>query len=349
MTVRVGISGLGRIGRLTLRAAMANPDVEVVALNSTTDAQTLAHLLKYDSVHGKWRADVTARGNDLFIDGRRIEVVSKRIPLHLPWEELGVDVVLEATGKFVERNTAAQHLEAGAKKVVISTAAKTDDLTIVYGVNHHLYDPELHHVISGASCTTNCLAPIAAVLHEKFGILEGSMTTVHSFTGDQKSLDNPHKDLRRARSATQSIVPTTTGAARAIGRIIPSLAGRLNGLSIRVPTPDVSLVDLVVTMENEASVEEIHAAFELAAQTHLRGIMDVSYDPLVSMDYIGNSHSSIVDALSTMVIGKRTVKVLAWYDNEVGYATRMVDLMHYVGSRIPQTEDESEMVVDNAP
>lgn len=342
MAVRVGISGLGRIGRMTLRAAMANPEVEVVAVNSTTDAATLAHLLKYDSVQGKWGAEVTASGNDLFIDGRRIEVVSKRIPLHLPWGELGVDVVLEATGKFTERNTAAQHLEAGAKKVIISTAAKSDDLTVVYGVNHQLYDPELHDVISGASCTTNCLAPIALILQEQFGIVEGSMTTVHSFTGDQKTLDNPHKDLRRARSATQSIVPTTTGAARALGKIIPTLAGKMNGLSIRVPTPDVSIVDVVVTLERAASVEEINEALKVAAQTKLKGVLDINFDPLVSIDYIGNSHSSIVDGLSTMVIGERTAKILAWYDNEMGFAHRMVDLMHYVGSHIT----ENEWVVD---
>lgn len=327
---------------MTLRAAMANPDVEVVAINSTTDAATLAHLLKYDSVQGKWAAEVAASGNDLFIDGRRIEMVSKRIPLHLPWGELGVDVVLEATGKFVERNTAAQHLEAGAKKVIISTAAKSDDLMVVYGVNHNLYDPEQHDVISGASCTTNCLAPVASVLQEQFGIVEGSMTTVHSFTGDQKSLDNPHKDWRRARGATQSIVPTTTGAATALGKIIPALAGKMNGLSIRVPTPDVSLVDMVVTLERETSAEEINEALKAAAETRLKGILDVNFDPLVSVDYIGNTHSSIVDGMSTMVIGKRTAKVLAWYDNEMGFANRMVDLMHYVGSRIA----ENEWVVD---
>jgi glyceraldehyde 3-phosphate dehydrogenase len=330
---------------MALRAAMSNPEVEVVAINTTTDAATLAHLLKYDSVQGKWSADVVAHGKDLFIDGRRVKVVSERIPLHLPWEELGVDVVLEATGKFVERSAAAQHLEAGAKKVIISTAAKSDDLTVVYGVNHHLYDPEQHHVISGASRTTNCLAPIALVLQEQFGIVEGSMTTVHSFTGDQRALDNPHKDLRRARSATQSIVPTTTGAARVIGKIIPSLAGRLNGLSIRVPTPNVSLVDFVVTLESEVAVDEIHEELIMAAQSNLKGILDVSFEPLVSIDYVGNSHSSIVDGLSTMVIGKRTVKILSWYDNEMGFSHRMVDLMHYVGSRIV----ENEWVVDNAP
>lgn len=345
MTVRVGISGLGRIGRMTLRAAMANPEIEVVAINATTDAATLAHLLKYDSVQGKWAAEVAGSGNDLFIDGRRIEVLSKRIPLHLPWGELGVDVVLEATGKFTERNTAAQHLEAGAKKVIISTAAKSDDLTVVYGVNHHLYDPDQHDVISGASCTTNCLAPIALVLQEQFGIVEGSMTTVHSFTMDQRSLDNPHKDLRRARSATQSIVPTTTGAASALGKIIPSLAGKMNGLSIRVPTPDVSLVDVVVTLERETSTEELNEALQQAAATRLKGVLDVSFDPLVSVDYIGNPHSSIVDGLSTMVIGERTAKILAWYDNEMGFAHRMVDLMHYVGSRI----SENEWVVDGTP
>ncbi|OJF16723.1 MAG: type I glyceraldehyde-3-phosphate dehydrogenase, partial [Bacillaceae bacterium G1] len=315
---------------------------EVVAVNATTNAATLAHLLKYDTVHGRWSADVATDGDDLLINGRRIKVVSNRNPLHLPWGELGVDVVLEATGKFVDRDSAAQHLEAGAKKVIISTTGKSDDISIVYGVNHHLYDPDQHHVISGSSCTTNCLAPVAKVLHEKFGIVEGSMTTVHSFTGDQRSLDNPHKDLRRARSASQSIVPTTTGAARGIGRIIPELTGKLNGLAIRVPTPNVSLVDLVVTVEKEATVDEINEAFVMASQGEFKGILDVSFEPLVSSDYIGNPHSSIVDAMSTMVIGERTIKVLAWYDNEMGFAHRMGDLMQYVGNRVAK-------VVDNAP
>lgn len=344
MAVRVGISGLGRIGRTVLRAVMDYPDVEVVAVNATTDAATLAHLLKYDSVHGRWSADVEVNENKIYINNRPIRVLSDRNPLNLPWGELDVDVVLEATGKFVTRDAAAQHLRAGAKKVVISTAAKSDDVMIVYGVNHHQYDPEQHHVISSASCTTNCLAPIVLVLHEQFGIVEGSMTTVHSFTNDQRSLDNPHKDWRRARGASQSIVPTTTGAARALGKIIPSLNGKLNGLAIRVPTPNVSLVDLVVTLESEQTPESINKTLLEAAEGKLKGILDVSYEPLVSVDYIGNPHSSIVDALSTITIGERTAKVLAWYDNEMGFAHRMVDLMYHVGSRIPS----NEWVVDNA-
>ncbi|QZA33544.1 type I glyceraldehyde-3-phosphate dehydrogenase [Hydrogenibacillus sp. N12] len=339
MGAKVGISGMGRIGRLTLRAAWGDPAIDVVAVNATTDARTLAHLLKYDSVQGRWGAEIDVDGDDLVIDGRRIRVVSDRDPARLPWGDLGVDVVLEATGKFTTREAAAAHLTAGAKKVIITTAAKSDDLMIVYGVNHEQYDPARHHVISSSSCTTNCLAPIVAVLHERFGIVEGAMTTVHSFTNDQRSLDNPHKDLRRARAASQSIVPTTTGAARAIGKIFPELQGRLNGLAIRVPTPTVSLVDLVVTVERPATVEALNEAFAEAAAGRLRGILDLSEEPLVSADYIGNPHSCVIDALSTMVIGERTVKVLGWYDNEMGFAHRMADLLRYVGARLGAVQD----------
>lgn len=333
MSIRVGISGMGRIGRLVLRALDSRPELDVVAVNATTDPATLAHLIKYDSVHGRFPGEVVADGDGILLNGRWIRVVSDRDPLRLPWGELGVEIVLEATGKFTTREAAAAHLEAGARKVIITTAAKSDDLMVVYGVNHELYDPEKHHIISSSSCTTNCLAPIIAVLQDAFGIVEGAMTTVHSFTGDQRSLDNPHKDLRRARAASQSIVPTTTGAARAIGKIFPELAGRLNGVSIRVPTPNVSLVDLVATLREPADVEMINHVFAEAARGRLRGILQVSFEPLVSSDYIGDVHSCIVDALSTMLIGERTVKILGWYDNEMGFAHRMVDLMEYVGLR----------------
>ncbi|ADG07506.1 type I glyceraldehyde-3-phosphate dehydrogenase [Kyrpidia tusciae] len=333
MSIRVGISGMGRIGRLVLRALDSRPELDVVAVNATTDPATLAHLIKYDSVHGRFPGEVVADGDGIRLNGRWIRVVSDRDPLRLPWGELGVEIVLEATGKFTTREAAAAHLEAGARKVIITTAAKSDDLMVVYGVNHELYDPEKHHIISSSSCTTNCLAPIIAVLQDAFGIVEGAMTTVHSFTGDQRSLDNPHKDLRRARAASQSIVPTTTGAARAIGKIFPELAGRLNGVSIRVPTPNVSLVDLVATLQEPADVEMINHVFTEAARGRLRGILQVSFEPLVSSDYIGDAHSCVVDALSTMLIGERTVKILGWYDNEMGFAHRMVDLMEYVGLR----------------
>ncbi|MBE3595419.1 MAG: type I glyceraldehyde-3-phosphate dehydrogenase [Hydrogenibacillus sp.] len=344
MTVKAGINGMGRIGRLTLRAAWNHPELEIVAVNATTDAKTLAHLLKYDSAQGRWPVDVIADGDDLFIDGRRIRVFSDRNPLNLPWGALGAEIVLEATGQFTTRDGAAMHLRAGAKKVIISTAAQSDDLMVVYGVNHDLYDPERHDVISSSSCTTNCLAPIVAVLHERFGIVEGAMTTVHSFTNDQRSLDNPHKDLRRARAASQSIVPTTTGAARAMGKIFPELNGKLNGISIRVPTPTVSIVDLVATLKTRVTPDDVNAAFEDASAGRLQKILDVSYEPLVSVDYIGDPHSCVIDGLSTMVVGERTVKVLGWYDNEMGFAHRMVDLLHYIGVRTKELDRVGDQV-----
>ncbi|MDY0323250.1 MAG: type I glyceraldehyde-3-phosphate dehydrogenase [Candidatus Carbobacillus sp.] len=333
MKIKVGINGMGRIGRLTLRAGMRHPDLQFVAVNATTDAATLAHLLKYDSTQGRWDADVTYDDEGLIIDGQHIRLISDRNPRNIPWGDLGVDIVLEATGQFTTREEARVHLDQGAKKVLITTAAKSDDLMIVYGVNHKLYDPDVHHVVSSSSCTSNCLAPIIAVLMETFGIVEGAMTTVHSFTSDQRSLDNPHKDLRRARGASQSIVPTTTGAAKAMAKIFPELKGKLNGISLRVPTPTVSIVDLTVTLSKPATVEALNEAFQQASMSDLQGILGVSDEPLVSIDYVGDAHSCVIDQLSTMVIGERTAKIFGWYDNEMGFAYRMVDLLSYIGKQ----------------
>ena len=348
MTVKIGISGLGRIGRMALRIAMQDPELEVVAVNATADMATLVHLLRYDSTHGRWDAAIQAQDNVLIINGHHIIVLKERNPLLLPWGALGVDVVLEATGKFTSFQTAAQHLEGGAKKVVLSTAAKDDMLTIVYGVNQAMFDPTLHHVISGASCTTNSLSPVVDVLHRKFGIRKGAMTTVHSYTNDQRVLDNPHEDLRRGRSAAQSIIPTGTGAARAVTKVIPELQGRLNGHSLRVPTPDVSIVDFVAELAMPATVDDVNQALVQASHTYLQGILDVSFEPLVSTDYIGNSHSSIVDGLSTMMIGENMAKVMAWYDNEWAYAYRMVDLMRYVGEKTQSIQTRSSDLLADA-
>ncbi|WP_456341837.1 type I glyceraldehyde-3-phosphate dehydrogenase [Thermovibrio sp.] len=330
MAVRVAINGFGRIGRSFYRIAHSHPEIEVVAINDLTDAKTLAHLLKYDSVHGKFDAEVYAEGDSLVIDGKSIRVYADPNPEELPWKELEVDVVLEATGRFRDREGASKHLKAGAKKVVISAPAKEPDITIVMGVNHSSYDPSKHNIVSNASCTTNCLAPVAKVLLENFGIESGFLTTVHSYTMDQRLLDAPHKDLRRARAAAVNMVPTTTGAAKAVGLVIPELKGKFNGISIRVPTPDVSLIDFVCVVKKEVAPEEVNAALKEAAEGELKGILEYCEEPLVSVDFMGNPHSSIVDALSTDVINGNLVKVIAWYDNEWGYSCRLVDLVNYM-------------------
>ncbi|MBB5324316.1 glyceraldehyde 3-phosphate dehydrogenase [Anoxybacillus tepidamans] len=333
MAVKIGINGFGRIGRNVFRAALKNPNIEVVAVNDLTDAKTLAHLLKYDSVHGALDAEVSVNGNNLVVNGKEIIVKAERDPAQLGWGELGVDIVVESTGRFTKREDAAKHLEAGAKKVIISAPATNEDITIVMGVNQDKYDPANHHVISNASCTTNCLAPFAKVLHEKFGIIRGMMTTVHSYTNDQQILDLPHKDLRRARAAAESIIPTSTGAAKAVALVLPELKGKLNGMAMRVPTPNVSVVDLVAELEKEVTVEEVNAALKEAAEGELKGILAYNEEPLVSRDYNGNPVSSTIDALSTMVMEGKMVKVISWYDNETGYSHRVVDLAEYIASK----------------
>ena len=333
MAVKVGINGFGRIGRNVLRAALNNSNIDVVAVNDLTDANMLAHLLKYDSVHGKLDAEVSVNGNNLVVNGKEIIVKAERDPANLAWGDLGVEVVIESTGRFTKREDAAKHLEAGAKKVVISAPANNEDLTIVMGVNEDQYDPANHHVLSNASCTTNCLAPFAKVLHEKFGIKRGMMTTIHSYTNDQQILDLPHKDYRRARAAAENMIPTTTGAAKAVALVLPELKGKLNGMAVRVPTPNVSLVDLVAELDKEVTAEEVNAALKAAAEGELKGILQYSEEPLVSKDYNGDPHSSSVDALSTMVMEGNMVKVVSWYDNETGYSTRVVDLVEYLASK----------------
>ncbi|MCQ5364468.1 type I glyceraldehyde-3-phosphate dehydrogenase [Anoxybacillus salavatliensis] len=333
MAVKIGINGFGRIGRNVFRAALKNPEIEVVAVNDLTDAKTLAHLLKYDSVHGTLDAEVSVNGNNIVVNGKEIIVKAERDPANLGWGDLGVDIVVESTGRFTKREDAAKHLEAGAKKIIISAPATNEDITIVMGVNQDKYDPANHHVISNASCTTNCLAPFAKVLHEKFGIIRGMMTTVHAYTNDQQILDLPHKDLRRARAAAESIIPTSTGAAKAVALVLPELKGKLNGMAMRVPTPNVSVVDLVAELEKEVTVEEVNAALKAAAEGELKGILAYSEEPLVSRDYNGSTASSTIDALSTMVMEGRMVKVLSWYDNETGYSHRVVDLAAYIASK----------------
>ncbi len=337
MPTRVAINGFGRIGRNVLRSAKqaGGADLDFVAVNDLTDAATLSHLLKYDSVHGHYPGTVEVTEGGLVVDGDEVAVFSERDPAQLPWADLGIDVVIESTGYFVDRDGAAKHLTAGAKKVIISAPGKNEDITIVLGVNHDQYDPETHHVISNASCTTNCLAPVVKVLAESFGFRHGLMTTIHAYTNDQSILDLPHSDLRRARAAGISMIPTTTGAAKATGLVLPEVAGRIDGMALRVPTADVSIVDVVVEVEKDTTVEEVNAAFREAASGSLKGILDVSDEPLVSIDYRGNPFSSIVDALSTSVMAGRMVKVLSWYDNEWGYSNRVVDLVRYVGERIP--------------
>ncbi|TXC91067.1 type I glyceraldehyde-3-phosphate dehydrogenase [Metabacillus litoralis] len=333
MAVKIGINGFGRIGRNVFRAALKNPNVDVVAVNDLTDANMLAHLLKYDTVHGKLDAEVSVDGNNLVVNGKTIEVSAERDPAKLSWGTQGVDIVVESTGFFTKRADAAKHLEAGAKKVIISAPASDEDITIVMGVNEDKYDAGSHDVISNASCTTNCLAPFAKVLNDKFGIKRGMMTTVHSYTNDQQILDLPHKDYRRARAAAENIIPTTTGAAKAVSLVLPELKGKLNGGAMRVPTPNVSLVDLVAELDKEVTVDEINEAFKAAAEGELSGILGYSEDPLVSGDYNGNPNSSTIDALSTMVMEGSMVKVISWYDNESGYSHRVVDLADYIASK----------------
>lgn len=332
MGVKVGINGFGRIGRNVFRAAFDRKDVEIVAVNDLTNAETLAMLLQYDSVHGKFPYEVTADGSDLIVNDRRIRVFSERDPGNLPWASVGVEIVIESTGIFTEKSKAEVHItKGGAKKVIISAPATNEDITIVMGVNHDKYDAASHHVISNASCTTNCLAPIAKVLHEKFGIIHGLMTTVHSYTNDQQILDLPHKDLRRARAAGLSIIPTSTGAAKAVSLVLPELKGKLNGFSMRVPTPNVSVVDLTAELAREVTVDEVNDALLAATKEgSLVGYLDYTDKPLVSKDFNGDPHSSVVDALSTMVIEGTMVKVVSWYDNEWGYSNRVVDLVAYV-------------------
>ena len=333
MAVKLGINGFGRIGRIVFRAALNNPEVEVVAVNDLTDAKMLAHLLKYDSVHGTLDQDVTVDGDYLVVAGQRVKVLAERDPAQLGWGDLGVDIVVESTGRFTKRADAAKHLEAGAKKVIISAPASDEDITIVMGVNEDKYDAANHDVISNASCTTNCLAPFAKVLNDKFGIKRGMMTTVHSYTNDQQILDLPHKDFRRARAAAESMIPTTTGAAKAVALVLPELKGKLNGMAMRVPTPNVSVVDLVVELEKETTAEEINAALKAAAEGDLKGILEYSELPLVSRDYNGTTQSSTIDGLSTMVMEGNMAKVLSWYDNETGYSNRVVDLATYIAKK----------------
>ena len=333
MATRVGINGFGRIGRNIMRAAKGESRIEIVAVNDITDAATLAHLLKYDSVLGNLGDTVTVDGDGIRMGEHRFQVLAERDPAKLPWKALAVDVVLESTGLFTKRDDAAKHLTAGAKRVIITAPAKQPDLTLVLGVNHDRYDPATHRIISNASCTTNCLAPVAKVLDETFGLRRGWMTTVHSYTNDQKLLDLPHKDLRRARSAGLSMIPTTTGAAVAVGEVLPQLKGKLDGISIRVPTPNVSVVDLVAQLNTETTAEAVNAAFTAAANGPLSGVLQVTTDPLVSIDFKGNPHSSIVDASYTSVIDGDFIKVLSWYDNEWGYSSRCVDLITFLADK----------------
>ena len=335
MAIRVAINGFGRIGRNVLRAAKKAGvnDLDFVAVNDLTDPGTLAHLLRYDSVHGKYPGTVEVGEGSLKVDGDEIRVFAEKDPGALPWKDLGVDIVIESTGRFTKREDAAKHIAGGARKVIISAPAKNEDITIVLGVNEEKYDPANHHVISNASCTTNCIAPVVKVLLDEFGFRRGQMTTVHSYTNDQQILDLPHKDLRRARAAGLSIIPTTTGAAKATSLVIPEVKGKIDGVAMRVPTPDVSIVDLSCELERDATVEQINDAFRAASQGRLKGIVDYSDEQLVSVDYIGNPHSSILDGPSTNVVAG-LVKVMAWYDNEWGYSSRCVDLARYVGERL---------------
>ena len=333
MSLKVGINGFGRIGRNILRASLGNKDLDFVAVNDLTNTETLAHLLNYDSILGNLQQEVKASGDTISVGGDSFKVLSVKDPSELPWKELGVDIVLESTGRFTDRDAAAKHLAAGAKKVIITAPAKKPDLTVVIGVNADKYDPKAHHIISNASCTTNCLAPFAKVLHDSFGIVRGWMTTVHSYTNDQQLLDLPHKDLRRARAAALSIIPTTTGAASAVGEVLPDLKGRLDGISMRVPTANVSVVDLVAQIGRKATADEVNGAFRAAAAGPLKGILHVEDAPLVSIDFRGNPHSSIVDAAYTKVMDGDFVKVLSWYDNEWAYSTRCVDLALLLGKK----------------
>lgn len=334
--IRVGINGFGRIGRNVVRAAKAagHDDIDFVAVNDLTDTATLAHLLKYDSVHGKFPLDVKVADGGLDVGGDLMKVFSERDPASLPWGDAGVDIVLESTGRFTDRDKAAAHLQGGAKKVIISAPAKGEDKTFCYGINHQDYDPASHHVISNASCTTNCLVPVVHVIREKFGFVRGFMTTVHSYTNDQSILDQPHKDLRRARAAAMSIIPTSTGAAKATALVIPEVKGKIDGVSLRVPTADVSVVDLTCIVEKGTTADEVNNAFREAAAGKLKGVLATSDEPLVSVDYIGNQHSSTVDTMSTNVVDGTLVHISSWYDNEMGYSARCVDMIRYIGARL---------------
>ncbi|KMY55022.1 glyceraldehyde-3-phosphate dehydrogenase [Bacillus sp. FJAT-27231] len=334
MKAKVAINGFGRIGRMVFRKAILEDTFEIVAVNASYPAETLAHLIKYDTNHGKFDGDVQVEENALIVNGKRVQLVNNRDPRELPWKELGIDIVIEATGKFNAREKAALHLEAGAKKVVLTAPGKNEDVTIVMGVNQDDLDIEKHEVISNASCTTNCLAPVAKVLNDTFGIENGLMTTVHAYTNDQNNIDNPHKDLRRARACAQSIIPTSTGAAKALSLVLPELKGKIHGMALRVPTSNVSLVDLVVDLKREVTVDEVNDAFIRASEGPLKGIIEFTTEPLVSVDFNTNPHSSIIDGLSTIVMEGTKVKVLAWYDNEWGYSCRVVDLVNYVAENM---------------
>ena len=334
MGTRVAINGFGRIGRCFLRASKGYQEFEVVAINDLTDAKTLAHLLKYDSVHGIFAADIKTGEESIKVDGKEIKILAMTEPEKLPWKDLGVDIVIESTGRFTDKPSASKHLNAGAKWVIISAPAKEPDMTVCMGVNEETLDPKNHRIISNASCTTNCLAPVAKVIHNEFKIIKGLMTTIHSYTNDQRILDLPHKDLRRARAAAMNMIPTTTGAAKAVGLVLPDLKGKLNGLAIRVPTPNVSVVDLVAEVSKEVTVGEVNGALKKAAEGPMKGILQYSEEPLVSIDLNGNNHSAIVDSKLTMVLEGRMVKVLAWYDNEWGYSSRIRDLVLYLIKRV---------------
>jgi glyceraldehyde 3-phosphate dehydrogenase len=333
MAIKVGINGFGRIGRNIMRAAMAHDDIDIVAVNDLTDAKTLAHLLKYDSILGNLKADIRAAGDRITVDGDEFQVLAQKDPAALPWKDLGVEVVFEATGRFTKRDDAAKHVAAGAKRVIITAPAKGPDVTVVVGVNHESYDPAKHQIVSNASCTTNCLAPVAKVLHETFGITKGWMTTIHAYTNDQNLLDLPHKDLRRARAAALSMIPTTTGAATSVGEVLPALKGRLDGISVRVPTPNVSMVDLTALVGRKTTADEVNGAFKAAAGGAYKGIIEYVTDELVSIDFRGNPHSAMLDSPYTKVMDGDFVKVVAWYDNEWGYSSRCVDLLKYMAGR----------------
>ena len=336
MKVKAAINGFGRIGRMVFRKAMLDDQIQIVAVNASYPAETLAHLIKYDTNHGRYECDVTAEDDALIVNGKRVLLLNNRDPKQLPWGELGIDIVIEATGKFNSKDQAMGHIDAGAKKVVLTAPGKNEDITIVMGVNEDDLDPEKHVVISNASCTTNCLAPVVKLLDDEFGIDNGLMTTVHAYTNDQKNIDNPHKDLRRARACAQSIIPTTTGAAKALSLVLPHMKGKLHGLALRVPVSNVSMVDLVVDLKKDVTAEEVNAAFSNASKTSLAGILDYTDEPLVSTDFNTNPYSAVVDGLTTMVMGDRKVKVLAWYDNEWGYSCRVVDLVKFVGSQMKE-------------
>ncbi|MCE0739524.1 glyceraldehyde-3-phosphate dehydrogenase [Bacillus sp. G16] len=334
MKVKVAINGFGRIGRMVFRKAMLDDQIQVVAINASYSAETLAHLIKYDTIHGRYDKEVLAGEDSLIVNGKKVLLLNSRDPKQLPWGEYDIDIVVEATGKFNSKDKAMGHIEAGAKKVILTAPGKNEDVTIVMGVNEDQFDADRHVIISNASCTTNCLAPVVKVLDEEFGIESGLMTTVHAYTNDQKNIDNPHKDLRRARACGESIIPTTTGAAKALSLVLPHLKGKLHGLALRVPVPNVSLVDLVVDLKSDVTAEEVNEAFKRAAKTSMYGVLDYSEEPLVSTDYNTNPHSAVIDGLTTMVMEDRKVKVLAWYDNEWGYSCRVVDLIRHVAARM---------------